>query len=384
MRNVIYYHNIIGLGGTTTYEYELIKKYHKKKDIVLFYKTGDKKQIAKLRELIDVREWNGEEVECDTFFTNYEFSNEVLNKFKAKKYYQVVHAMFKTNKVVPRTNEKFDKYICVSQTVLDEFKELTGLSDSKLMVSHNPLSVLEEETKPILLIGTFSRLSWEKGSKRMEKLISRLDKENIEYLWFVYTNDSLNIRSDNVFYHKPVMNPRRIMATMDIIAQLSDCEGDNYTTKESKMCNKDVKLLVTPIKTFYENKIIGEDDIVLDFDMSNIDEVIEKIKNVAASKQSRISEWKPLDDEYDSLFVDSKSKYKYVREKEMKIRIKIDRGVRVAELEGKFFGKSEIIDVKESTAKLAISKGWADEVVEIEKESQKIETKVPKKAKKKE
>lgn len=318
MKNVLYYQNVLALGGTTTYEIELCKKYCETKDITLFYKEGDYQRIGELKKYVRCIKWEGQEVECDNFFTNYDFDLDVLDKFKAKKYYQVIHCQYITNKVIPKLNDKFDLYICVSWIVLKQFKELTNLPDDKLMVSYNPLTIEEADKKPPLIIGSFTRLSWEKGEDKMKMLIQELDRQKVNYLWLIYTNDIDNIKSDNVIYHKPIKNVRNIIAMCDIVAQLSLCEGDCYTIKEAKSIID--KVLITPCPSFFEMGCDRNKDIVLEQDMSNINEVVYKLKELAETKQERISNFTPKKDLYDELLNNGVSYYKRLKDMNYKVK----------------------------------------------------------------
>lgn len=305
MKNIIYYENVLGLGGTTTYEIELCKKYYKTKDITLYYKNGDDKRIKELEKYVRCVKWNGEVVECENLFVNYDHSN--IERFKAKHYYQVIHAMYKTNKVVPKVNKIFDKYICVSNVVKKEYQELTGLPNRKFVICPNPLTISDEERKPPLIIGSFTRLSWEKGKDKMEKLIQELDRQNINYLWFIYTSDTNAIKSNNVIYQKPKDNVRNIMAMCDLVAQLSVCEGDCYAIKEAKTIMD--KVLISDCPSFFEMGCDRKKDIVLQQDMSNLNEVVEKIKVMADAKKPRQSSFTPKKDKYDKLFADGTNTY---------------------------------------------------------------------------
>lgn len=318
MKNVIFYSHVFGLGGTTTYEIELCKKYCGTKDITLYYKTGDYFRISQLSKYVHCVKWNGEDVECDNFFTNYDFTSDDLDHFKSKKYYQVIHCQYITNKVVPKLDYRFDLYICVSYIVMKEYKQLTGLPDDKLIVSPNPLTIEDSERKPPLIIGSFTRLAWEKGKPRMERLIQELDRQRVNYVWLIYTDDVHAIESNNVIYHKPNYDIRNIIAMCDIVAQLSDCEGDCYAIKEGKAIID--KVLITPCKAFFEMGCDESKDIVLDFDMSNLKEVVDKLIELGNKKEARISAFVPKKDRYDELLEDGISYYE--REKDMKYKVR--------------------------------------------------------------
>lgn len=322
--NVIYYENIQRLGGVSTFVYELAQKYHNTKNIVLYYKYGDIEQINRLREYIKVIKWKGEEVKCDNFITNYEHETFIKHlKMSGKGHtYQVIHAMYKTNRVKPKVDDFFDYYVCVSEVVKKEFMELTNLPNEKFIVSHNPLTIMNQDLKPSLVIGVFQRLkfAWEKGGERIKALVDRLDTMPINYLMLVASDDQ-TIKSNNIAYIKPrVKGHRNIMALCDVVLVLSQCEGDNYTSKEAKSVG--CRLICTPVETFYENKVIGEQDKVLEFDMSNIDEVVDWLYNLYLNKEPRQLSYEPIQDKYNEILLNGKSNYR--KEEGMKVKVLVN------------------------------------------------------------
>lgn len=318
MKNIFFCRYILGLGGTTTFLTELIKKYYKTKDITLYYVNGDQSRILELKKYIRCVKWNGEIVECDNLFVNYD--HEGFENFKAKHYYQIIHAQYKTNKIYPKVNDLFEKYICVSEIVKKEYQELTGLPDDKFIVSPNPIFISEKEKKSPLIIGSFTRLSWEKGKNRIESLIKALDSYEVNYKWFIYADGSLSVTSKNVIYKSPEQNIRNVISMCDIVAQLSDCEGDCYTIKEAK-CIID-KVLITPCPSFFEMGCSKDKDIILNYDLSNIHEVVEKLIELGKQKPAKLSNFKPKEDKYNELLLDGKSNYGGI--KMVKIKTVVD------------------------------------------------------------
>ena len=319
MKNVIYYPNIELIGGVSTYQFELALKYHNSKDMTLYYKTGNLEQISRLRKYIKVIRWNGEDVECDNLLVNYDFDEFIPHvKMSGKGHtYQTIHAMYITNEIKPKVNDFFDYYICVSDIVKQEFQQLTRLPDSKFIVSHNPLTILEEDRKPCLVIGVFQRLKYanEKGEKRIQALINKLDMESLNYLMLI-ASDSKPFKSRNITYLEPkAKGIRNVMALCDVVLVLSNCEGENYTSKEAKGVG--CKVLGTPIPSLIENRVL---DKTLEFDLSNIDECVEWLKELYESKEPRHSDYKPIEDKYDEILLDGKANY---REEQSIMKVKV-------------------------------------------------------------
>ncbi len=295
--NLFYVSNFNVIGGVETFIYELVKKYHDI-DITVIYKTGHNKQIARIIKYARVVKYKpGMKFKCKKFFCNYE--TDIVEDVEAEEYVQIVHAMFKTNKLTPRINPKINRRIAVSNKASEEWEELTGY---KPKVVRNPLT-LDKPNKPLILVSA-TRLTQEKGKDRMIKLGELLNQHNVNYLWFIFTNDTQEINNPNIVYIKPRLN------VIDYLnkfkgncygIQLSDCEGDCYFTRECEALG--IPLLVTPIDSFKEQGLKdGVNCYYLPFDMKDID--IDKIVNKIPSYQPYTR-----DDNWVDELIDVKSNY---------------------------------------------------------------------------
>ena len=311
-KTIIYFQHINSIGGVETYEYELVKKYSATKDITIFYVSGDLKQIKRLKQFVKVIKYQGEEVECDQVFVNYGFQ-PFLDHCHAKEYYQVIHADYLTQRITPNLDSRFT-YICVSELVRDHFSKVTGIPKEKMLLSYNPVQIETEERRPCLILGSFTRLIREKGKERMEKLAKRLDSiPNFHYIWLVYTNDVGGIDSPNVAYMPPTIDCRNAISTCDYVVQLSDCEGFSYTINEAKHLTK---ILRTPFPSADE---MGGQDLILNFDLSNLEEVVKELVKAYNEKPLKNTGYKPLNDNYDTIIHNNHSNYKEEKEKMMKL-----------------------------------------------------------------
>lgn len=308
--NVFYISNFNVIGGTESFLYELTRKY-KDIDITVVYKTGHWKQVERIAKNVRIIKYHNEKIKCKKFFCNYEY--DIIDNVDAEEYTQIIHAMFKTNRITPKPNPKITQYFAVSEIAAKEYEELTGI---KPKVVRNPLQVLEEEKKPILFLVSGTRLTPEKGKDRMEKLGKLLNQKGIEYLWFVFTNDTSAINNPNIVYLKPTLNIRQYLSTLKETGnvygcQLSNCEGDCYFTRECEALG--IPLLVTPIPSFKEQGLIdGKNCYYLPFDMQNID--IDKIVNNIPKYDGYIKE-----DKWKDELINVKSNYE---EAEMKVKVK--------------------------------------------------------------
>lgn len=271
--NIFYISNFNVIGGTEQFIYEIAKKYYKY-DIGVVYRTGHENQVKRLKKNVPVYKYNGQQIKCKKFFCNYE--SDIADKVKAETKTQIIHAQFKSQNIKPKINEEIQNYFAVSERASQEYYELTGI---KPKVVRNPLSYIEEELRKPLFLMSATRLTPEKGKKRMERLITYFDRYNIPFIWLVFTNDISSIRHEHVVYMRPTLDMRpylQLVKGKGYGVQLSDSEGDCYFTRECEALG--VPLLITPVPSFKEQGLEdGINSYVLPFDM-NITE--EQIKNI--------------------------------------------------------------------------------------------------------
>lgn len=306
--NVFYVSNFNTIGGVETFAYELARKY-KNYDITVIYKTGDEKQLKRLKKYVRVIKYKGEKIQCKKAFFNYE--TDIINNVEAEEYIQLVHALFKSQGLTPRINPKITKYFAVSETAAKEWEELTGI---KPKVVRNPLTITDDEKKPVLYLISATRLTAEKGKDRMKILGDLFENAGYKIIWLVFTNDTKEIDSSNIVYMKPTLDIRPYIASIKgkgYGVQLSDSEGDCYFTRECEAFG--VPLLVTPIPSFKEQGLVdGKNCYYIPFDMKNID--IDKIVNKMPEYDGYLKE-----DKWDKEIVKSKSTY----QKELKTMVKV-------------------------------------------------------------
>ena len=110
--NVFYISNFNVIGGTETYIHELTRKY-KDIDIVVVYKTGHWKQIERIAQNVKIVKYHGGKIKCKRFFCNYEI--DLIEEVDAEEYIEVIHAMYKTNRLRPHVHKKITDYFAVSE-----------------------------------------------------------------------------------------------------------------------------------------------------------------------------------------------------------------------------------------------------------------------------
>lgn len=304
-KNVFFFHTINSIGGVETFFYELAKKYHKRYDISVFYVKGDKEQIKRLKRYVKVYRFDNQEIECENAFFNYNLE-PMISHVHAKRYYEIVHADFQLQKnITPHLDDRINTYIAVSNRVKDSFFAITGV---ECEVCANPLTY--EKTPDPLFIVSAQRMTSEKGGNRIAELVQRLDQSGIQYYWMIFTDTNKNIKSPNVVYMPPRLEIRPYIQACDLFVAVSDSEGRCYSVGE-KLASGSGKLLITPCPSFSEQGCNDENSIMLEFDMSNLDEVIDRVKAMYEDNKPKKT-FKPIKvaDDWEKFLAEGKPDYK--------------------------------------------------------------------------
>lgn len=305
MKNVFFFHTMNSIGGVETFFYELAKKYHKRYDITVYYIKADDRQLKRLKRYVRVVQWGGQEVECENAFFNYNLE-PMISHVHAKKMYEIVHADFQLQRnIKPHIDERIDSYIAVSKRVRESFFAVTGVDCE---VCANPLTY--EKTPDPLFIVSAQRMTSEKGGNRIAELVQRLDQSGIQYYWMIFTDTNKNIKSPNVVYMPPRLEIRPYIQACDLFVAVSDSEGRCYSVGE-KLASGSGKLLITPCPSFFEQGCNDENSIVLDFDMSNLGEVVDRVKAMYEDNKPKKT-FKPIKvaDDWEKFLAEGKPDYK--------------------------------------------------------------------------
>lgn len=293
--NILYIKDISALGGVETWAYELAKKYHNL-DLAVVVKTIDFHQLQRLSKLVPVYRHTNQKIECDVAVINYDVS--IIPYIDAKVgIYQTIHGDYENPAYhwSSPTSPKIKEYICITDYLMDSVKRITG--NTNLRLSYNPLTP-DKVDKPLVLLSA-TRLSPIKGLDRMKKLAKALDETGVNYVWFVFTNSSDEIGSHNVVYMKNTLNTSKWYELADYVVQLSDTEACSYTIAEALFRNKPI--IVTPLPYLEEIGVKdGKNAYIMEFDCSNVDDIVKKIVNVPKFNFKR---W---EDDYGNIFTDKK------------------------------------------------------------------------------
>lgn len=278
---IVYIDDIHVIGGIETWVKNLAKDY----EFTLVYSTGDRERLDYYKELgIECVKYVEQPIECNTLIRTVYGHADI----KAKKTYIFIHGDYKyLDQNDLEGIPKNDGIYAVSKVVADSFKELTG---EETKVLYNPVYI-EETIKPIV-IGVFSRLSAEKGRKRIEYLIEQLNVSKRPFFMLIFTDLPYEINDNRVIFLEPVMNPIGWMSICDYVCQLSDTEAGSYTIQESLKLGKPI--IVTKLPILEEFNITDKEAKIINFDMSNLD--IEDLWNIPKVK------WKePISKEWEDI-----------------------------------------------------------------------------------
>ena len=297
--NIIYMPNISELGGIETYVYEMVKKYHDL-DIAVITKRCDNLQAQRIKKYCKIYVHNEQPIECKVALINFDTS--IINYInKDAKIYEVIHGDYSNptlkGKIVP-THPRITAYIAITEFLQGKMKEILN-TDNVIMV-RNPLTI-EKTEKPIIIV-TASRLHQNKGKDIIKKFVEELDNQKINYLWYIITNDVGGIDNPNVFFIKNRLDVDKWMSIADYGALFSKSEACSYFINE--MLYRNIPMLVTPLPYLKEIGVEdGKNAYIVNFDGSNIKEVVSKIKNIPKFT------FKKLDERYNEILAPSKSHY---------------------------------------------------------------------------
>lgn len=261
MKNVFYFKNINSIGGVESFFYYLSQLY---KNMIVYYKEGDPEQILRLAKNVEVRKYK-EPIKCDQFFCCYGLDIEVEAPVKK----HIVHCDYKQVSFKPIMYDGFE-YIGVSQLACNSFTELTG---KPCELIYNPIKIDNSKAKKYndgkLHLVSATRLTKEKGLKRMQKLAQMLEKAGIDYEWVVFTNRHREAIGWNVVYKESKLDIIDEIAKADFLVQLSDCEAFCYSVIEALSVNTPV--ICTDLPVFKELGVNEGNSIICDLSMNNVD-----------------------------------------------------------------------------------------------------------------
>lgn len=231
------------IGGIETANRAIAETF-KDRNIVFVFGSGDEAQIKALGKYHDVIIDDGRSTyDCDVaIFTNYDSAPAIMDRIRARKIYQQIHADFESLRKMPEwshfvwhPNPRVDKVLAVSETAA---KALHSAYNVDSVVLPNILP--SEQERPLTLIA-LTRATPEKGVDRLVKLLKRLDESGKDYVLLMCASEEQAKESDQTYLRdnprvvhvQPTPYSRVLLAAADYLVQLSYNESYCYSVREA-------------------------------------------------------------------------------------------------------------------------------------------------------
>ena len=270
-------------GGINTANKHIAKAFADK-NLAFIVDKKDMPTATELAKYCDVIiDENSCRYECDVFImSNYDTSNIILPRVKARKVYTLIHADFGGLKRMAgwqnlawRPCERCDKVLAVSETAQKGLETAFGVES---VVVPNILTPLDPSRKVFIVL---SRVSQEKGMDRVIELHDRFLAAGKDFC-FYFCNEMVDStlaaeieKRKRIVHIKSSEYNQELIRGADYLVQLSRNESYCYSIREA--LQRQVPVIVSDIPEF--NKIVkdGQNGFILNDDFSNLD--IDKIFN---------------------------------------------------------------------------------------------------------
>jgi glycosyltransferase involved in cell wall biosynthesis len=289
----IYISNYNQIGGVERFCENLSKRMSKHYDVTFLFNWCENYDLLfKVAKFAKVEKLTKEK-EFDYFICSTAWGVSPYDLITAKKIVQVVHADYRH--VIKNWNFQYERHkkvthhVCVGKLVKEGFEQATPYKCDAII--HNLLdNEIKLQAKPKnkkLNLITVSRLSGEKGFKRMVKFAELLTENKIDYIWNIYgkiyqeyVNDFLHL--PKVHFKGITTEPLKEIVKADYLVQLSDTEGFAYSVYESLQTK--TPCIITPFLSGAEQITHGENGYIIPFDLKDIDlnKIINNIPKVTS------------------------------------------------------------------------------------------------------
>lgn len=311
---VFYYNWVQQIGGVETFFYNFCQKMSEYYDIAIIYDRCDIMQIQRLRKLVPCYRVGDHIIKCDTLIINGIF-DKIPQKVIAKRKIRLVHTCKIERYGIISVPNDCDEKIFVSEASRESFGE-TGK-----VISNIP-GEFDKEKALILLSAT--RLTNEKGYDRMLKLAERFRKNNIPFLWLVFTAINDKTFPEGFVKLKPTLDIKPYIAKADYLVQLSDVEAFCYSLQEALQLK--VPVLCTPFEAIKEVGVEdGKNGYILPFNIDELtDKDIQKIYSKVPKCKDYIHDTEFIIHQWREVLGDSKPTHSYkYDETQVDIRCKV-------------------------------------------------------------
>lgn len=310
LKNVLYFPNFNCVGGIETYCYEMGLKYGKDFDITVVYQNGDPDMMKHIAEVCRVIRYRPKDkIVCDVFIFGY--GHEIIKDVEAKEIIQTFHADYICRHLNPCFDKRITKRLGVADNTTKGIREhYDWAADIETM--YNPYT--PKKPKKVLNLISATRLTAEKGFKRMVRFADALDEAGIPFHWTIYTDKPQKFENKSVAIMPHRLDILGFIANADYLVQLSDTEGYSYSLVEALSVGTPV--ICTAFAVAEEQGIVnGKTGFILPMDMSEIP--VEAIyRGVKPFK------CKPRESHYEEIFVSGEAEYAVRADDDVPVRAK--------------------------------------------------------------
>ena len=339
---VMYIGNAHKIGGVETFIYTFCKEMCELYDIIVVYSEHmDAMQIARLAEFVQVMRNPNKIIVCDTLISN-RITDDVPQNIKYKRKIQMCHTcQMKENYQIKKG---WDDIVFVSQVAADSFREQAP----EYKVIHN-LTSTEKPRKTLLLISA-QRMTYEKGEQRIIDLAETFTRNNIPFLWIVFTKNKLSKHVPGVVVADPTLYAKDFFKRADYVVGLSDIEAYGYTLVEAMQSG--VPVLTTPIGVLDEIGFKdGVNGYIVPFDAkeADVNKFYNKIPKFKAMKNNNAE----IKQQWQQLLGDTTPTHSYKPFSDF-VKVVITEAYGDIEL-GRNMVKGEVVTMRKERALLLIS-----------------------------
>ena len=236
---IIYHTHFHEIGGCETAVYNFCINLWKYYDITVLMNTGNYKQVARLRKIVNVERYDGhKQYECDIFIRNSVWGIVPDNiHSKENRYIEMRHTDYEFLQKRGVVDDQYHE--------MPEINEIVACGEyvaekSIQVMGDNPTTILnilapKVKTNKILKLISCTRLDADKGWDEMVELMNKLRAAGIKYEWKIFTNNKLDVKCDyeEVHFYKQRFDIWDYLAESDYTVLLSKYEGMPYTVQES-------------------------------------------------------------------------------------------------------------------------------------------------------
>lgn len=273
------------IGGVETSAQNFCKRMSKHYNITLLYNNvANENLVTELKKYCNVikADFKSKYI-FDIFISTTAWDRSAYEIVNAKCYVQIVHADYRV--LIDgwafnyRPNGLVTHHVCVGETVKNGFEHVTKLKSDAIIYNllDNTIKHAKKPKNKALTLITCSRLSGEKGFKRMKQLARQLDAKGIEYIWNVWGDTSSQyaitlmkqfVNCPNVHFKGITTEPHKEINKADYLVQLSDTEGFAYSVYEAMQVK--TPCIITPFASGKEQITNGVNGYIVPFEMDNI------------------------------------------------------------------------------------------------------------------